>query len=302
MKKIGFYILLIAALLSLFGCGTEREEADVSIVCTAFPQYDFARRITEGTDASLTMLIKPGSEAHSYEPTPNDRIKIDECDLFIGIGGTSEAWAETVLASGEGKMKVLNITDSVELLDTADHDGHGHSEKDEHVWTSPENAIKITQDVCDVLCGISPENAEIYRANTEKYISELDALAADFDALAQSAKTKTVVFGDRNPFAYLAHDMGLTIHSPFSGCNEQTEASAGEIADIIDLVRTENVKYIFKVSLSNEKIASSIAQETGAGILTLHSCHTLSSEDFNDGVTYIDLMRKNLEAMEEALS
>lgn len=302
MKKIGFCILLMTAFLALWGCVAQSPSNGISIVCTAFPQYDIARQITEGTDASLTMLIKPGSEAHSYEPTPNDRIKIDECDLFIGIGGVSEAWAETVLSSGEKKTKVLNITDSVELLDTAGHDGHGHSEKDEHVWTSPKNTVKITQDICDVLCEISPKNAKTYRSNAEKYITELDTLAADFDTLAQSAKTKIVVFGDRNPFAYLAHDMGLTIHSPFSGCNEQTEASAGEIADIIDLVRTEDIGYIFKISLSNERIAASITQETGAKILTLHSCHTLTAQDYRNGVTYIDLMRKNLEALTEALS
>ena len=302
MKKIGFYILLIVALLSLFGCGAEKTEDGVSIVCTAFPQYDFARQITAGTDTSITMLIKPGSEAHSYEPTPNDRIKIDECDLFIGIGGVSEEWAETVISSGKGNMKVLNITDSVELLDTADHDGHGHSEKDEHVWTSPKNAAIIAQDICNALCEIAPENAAAYRENTEKYITELDALAADFDTLAQNARTKNVFFGDRNPFAYLAHDMGLTIHSPFSGCNEQTEASAGEIADVIDLIRSEKAEFIFKISLSNEKIASSMAQETGTQVLTLHSCHTLSAQDFRDGITYIDLMQKNLEALTEALS
>lgn len=302
MKKIGFYILLIVALLSLFGCGAEKTEDGVSIVCTAFPQYDFARQITADTDTSITMLIKPGSEAHSYEPTPNDRIKIDECDLFIGIGGVSEEWAETVISSGKGNMKVLNITDSVELLDTADHDGHGHSEKDEHVWTSPKNAAIIAQDICNALCEIAPENAETYLANTQKYITELDALAADFDTLAQNARTKNVFFGDRNPFAYLAHDMGLTIHSPFSGCNEQTEASAGEIADVIDLIRSEKAEFIFKISLSNEKIASSMAQETGTQVLTLHSCHTLSAQDFRDGITYIDLMQKNLEALTEALS
>ena len=123
MKKIVFYILLILALAALVGCADTSESADVSIVCTAFPQYDFARQITEGTDVSLTMLIKPGSEAHSYEPTPNDRIKIDECDLFIGIGGESETWAEAILSSGEGRMTVLNITDSVELIDTAEAAG-----------------------------------------------------------------------------------------------------------------------------------------------------------------------------------
>ena len=301
MRKIGLFILLAAVLTILCGCGAKTDSDGVSIVCTAFPQYDFVRQITAGTDADLTMLIKPGSEAHSYEPTPNDRIKIDECDLFIGIGGVSEAWARTVLESGKKEMTVLNITDSVELLDTADHDGHGHTEKDEHVWTSPKNAIRIVQDICDTLCKVSPENAEKYKSNTEKYVSELENLAADFSALAQSAKAKTVIFGDRNPFAYLARDMGIKIHSPFNGCSEQTEASAGDIADIIDLVRAEKIGHIFKISLSNEKIAASIAQETGAKVLTLHSCHTLSAQDFKDGVTYIDLMKQNLDALKEAL-
>lgn len=302
MKRIGFLILFMTALLLLSGCVETADGNGISIVCTAFPQYDFARQITEGTDAQLTMLIKPGSEAHSYEPTPNDRIKIDECDLFIGVGGESETWAETVLESGEKSMVILNITDSVELLETGDHDGHGHSEKDEHVWTSPENAMEIVRDICDKLCEISPENAATYRANTEKYLTELETLKNDFLSLADNAKTKTVVFGDRNPFAYLAHDMELEIHSPFSGCSSHTEASAGEIADIIDLVRSENIDCIFSVSLSNEKIAASISAETGAKVLTLHSCHTLSADDFKAGVTYIDLMRRNLEALTEAIS
>ncbi len=302
MKKSLCIILLISALLLLSGCSAATDGDGVSIVCTAFPQYDFARKITEGTDAQLTMLIKPGSEAHSYEPTPNDRIKIDECDLFIGVGGESETWAETVLESGKKSMAILNITDSVELLQTGNHDGHGHSEKDEHVWTSPANAMKIVRDICDELCDISPDNTDTYRANTEKYLSELEALKNDFQSLALRAKTKTVVFGDRNPFAYLAHDMGLDIHSPFSGCSSHTEASAGEIADIIDLVRDESIGYIFSVSMSNEKIASSISAETGAAILILHSCHTLSADDFKAGVTYIDLMRENLAALTEAIS
>ncbi len=302
MKKIGFYILLAVTMIAMAGCDAKNKPEGVSVVCTAFPQYDFARQITEGTDATLTMLIKPGSEAHSYEPTPNDRIKIDECDLFIGIGGISETWAQTVLGSGERKMTVLNITESVELLDTADHDGHGHTEKDEHVWTSPKNAVKITQDICDALCKISPENAETYRKNTEKYTEKLESLAADFDGLSQNAKTKTVVFGDRNPFAYLSRDTGLEILSPFNGCSEQTEASAGNIADVIDLVRAEKIGYIFKMSLSNEKIAASIADETGAKVLTLHSCHTLSAQDFEKGITYIDLMTRNLDALTEALT
>lgn len=302
MRKIGLFILLTAVLTILCGCGEKTDSDGVSIVCTAFPQYDFVRQITAGTDADMTMLIKPGSEAHSYEPTPNDRIKIDECDLFIGIGGVSESWTQTVLDSGERKMTVLNITDSVELLDTADHDGHGHSEKDEHVWTSPKNAIKIAQDICDALCKISPEYAEAYRKNTEIYIEKLESLTAAFDGLSQSAKTKTVVFGDRNPFAYLARDTGLEIVSPFNGCSEQTEASASDIVDIIDLVRAENIGYIFKMSLSNEKIAASIADETGAKVLTLYSCHTLYAQDFRDGVTYIDLMTRNLKALTEALT
>ncbi len=302
MKKTGFLILLAASLLILAGCGEKTDKKGVSIVCTAFPQYDFARQITSGTDASLTMLIKPGSEAHSYEPTPNDRIKIDECDLFIGVGGVSEKWAEAVLGAGKNEIKVLNMTDSVELLETNAHGDHAHTEVDEHVWTSPKNAALIVSDICDALCLISPENADKYRENTEKYLTELDLLAAELNALAESSEEKDIVFGDRDPFAYLARDMGLTVHSPFSGCNEQTEASVGEIADIVDLIRTRSIKYIFKISLSNEKLASSIAEETGAKILTLHSCHTLSADDFKAGVTYIDLMRRNLSALTEALS
>lgn len=316
IKKIPIvFVLLLVLLSALCSCTADRaREADgISIVTTVFPQYDFARRITEGTDARVTMLLPAGSEAHSYDPTPSDMIRTAECDLFIAVGGESEVWAERIISGASLEdSRVLYLMDTVPLLESESGHGDGHThehsegegqghEYDEHVWTSPKNAMIIVDAIAERLCAIDAENAEKYRANAEKYTDELERLDADLEALAANARGKTLVFGDRFPFLYLTEAYGFEYASPFRGCSSHTEASMAEIAEVIEKARELGTTTVFSVDFSNEKLAVTIASEIGASVKRLYSCHTSSKDDMEKGNGYIELMRMNLESISAAL-
>jgi zinc transport system substrate-binding protein len=185
-----------------------------------------------------------------------------------------------------------------------DFAGHGHSheeELDEHVWTSPKNAKKIVQAISDALCEADETNADLYRSNTAAYLEKLDDLDKAFQAAVNSARRKTLVVGDRFPFRYLADAYGLKYFAAFPGCSTETEPSAATVAFLIKKVKEEKIPVVFHIELSNEKLADTIIEGTGAKKLLLHSCHNVSRSDHDKDVTYINLMTKNVEAIKEAL-
>ena len=306
---------------SLSGCAQTNTPAassgKISIVSTIFAPYDFSREVA-GDNADISMLLHPGSESHSYEPTPQDIIKIQNCDVFVYVGGESDTWVHDVLNSMDtSKMKIVTLMDCVDVVeeelvegmegdreDEDDHsgeDGHGEAELDEHVWTSTKNAKLIIQKLSDALCEVDGSNADAYKQNTEAYIAELNDLEASFDEVIASAARKTIVFGDRFPFRYLADAYGLDYFAAFPGCSTDTEASVATVAFLIDKVKAENIPVIFHVELSNQKMADTISEATGAKVRLLHACHNITKTDFDNGLTYIDLMKQNLVNLKEAL-
>jgi zinc transport system substrate-binding protein len=174
-------------------------------------------------------------------------------------------------------------------------------EYDEHVWTSPKNAMRIIGGISAGLAEADPVNAALYRANAAAYTAELDKLDAAFQAAVDSGSRKTIVFGDRFPFRYLADAYGLDYFAAFPGCSTETEPSAATIAFLIDKVRAEKIPVIFHIELSNERMADVISEATGAQKLLLHASHNISKKDFEAGVSYLELMRQNVINLGEAL-
>lgn len=187
------------------------------------------------------------------------------------------------------------------------HDGHAHHHHhehhyDEHVWTCPRNAVLIVRALTEILSGLDPDNAYFFRQNAAAYIAELEELDRAFAAAVQDAERRTVVFGDRFPFRYLTDTYGLTYFAAFTGCSAETQASPATIAFLIETVRREHIPVVFHIEFSNRLIANVIAEATGARLLELHSVHNVSHADFNAGVTYLDLMQRNVEILREALN
>lgn len=332
MKKALF--LIISALM-IFSCmsGCESSKAnngELSIVTTCFPPYDFARAV-KGDDEGITMLLSTGSEAHSYEPTPLDILKIQECDIFIYIGGEDEVWVDKILESIDTEdKKIVKLIDTVELLEEEaiegskghehihseeddedcheceeehhhEHDGHEHG-YDEHIWTTPHNAIKMTQAISEAFISKDSGNEAVYSKNTDMYISRLERLDEDFREMRENASDNLIVIGDRFPFRYLSAEYDLDYYAAFSGCSSESEPGVYTMAFLIDKILENKSDYVFYLEMSTQRLADKLADATGAKTLSLESCHNITKEDFDNNVTYIDLMRRNLENLREALS
>ena len=411
MEKIRIYRKVISAFLLLTlilsGCGSKASgrtedpvkgaaESRLQVVATIFPQYDFARQIAGGK-ADVYMLLKPGEEIHSYEPTPQDIKMIQNSDLFIYTGGENDVWAENILSSlGEekGGPRTVRLLDLVETFEEEelegmmpekgehdhgrgseeeseeghdheaeeDHDheteeGHDHEaegdheheteedhdhvadaatitgghthvhggEPDEHVWTSPENCVTLIRALTEEFCSADPANAELYRTNGDAYREAFETLDTQYLEMAAKAGRKTILFGDRFPFRYLAEELGLTCYAAFSGCSAESEPSAATIAFLIDKAAEEQLPVVFQIEFSNGNIARAVSEAAqakikrnaakgakGAGgtagtetpriqVLQLHSCHNVTRNEFNSGETCLSLMTKNLEALRTAL-
>lgn len=327
IKKI-MATILILALAGLTGCtqgkaapsktdpseGTAAEQK-LKIVTTIFPQYDFARQIG-GEYAEVMMLLKPGAEPHSFEPTPRDMKAIQNADLFIYVGGENDVWVDSILDSlGDKKPDTLKLLDCVATVEEetvegmqGDHDddhgaeGEAHEAGvDEHVWTSPVNALRIVEKITAVMSEKAPAHADTFAANCTAYQKELEQLDVVFRELIQGSQRKVILFGDRFPFRYLADEYGLSYYAAFSGCSTETEGSAATVAFLIGKVKEENLPVVFVMENSNGKIADSICEATGAQKLTLYSCHNLTKEQHESNATYLSIMQENLENLRTAL-
>ena len=206
-------------------------------------------------------------------------------------------------------LTFLELVDTVEeeIVEgmTAEEEEHHHDDEevevDEHVWTSPLNAVKIVSAICDELCAIDVANAAYYKKNAAKYIDELLVLHKSFEEVVKNANRKIFVFGDRFPLRYFADLYGLEYYAAFPGCATDVEASASTIKFLINKVKEEKIPVVFTIEFSNGKIADTICEATGAKKLEFHSCHTVSADDIKKGETYISLMKRNVIVLREAL-
>ncbi len=309
----------LCALLLLTACGPELppEDSDrLQIVAAVFPAYDFARAAA-GELADVTLLLPPGAESHSYEPTPADILRVQRCDLFIYLGGESDAWVDTILSAVEPRGEALRMIDCVDLLEEETVEGmqgghdheHEHEEDhdhlgevvgmDEHVWTAPLNAAAVTRTIGERLAALDPANGETYATNAEAYALELEALDRDFAAFFDGRADRTIVFGDRFPLLYFADAYDLDYYAAFPGCGAQTEPSAATVAFLTEKVREEHLPAVWYIEFSNHLVADSIAEAAGVETAQFHTCHNVSKADLEAGATYLSLMRANLEALQE---
>ena len=327
MKKLVSIFLstvIICSLFSISGCGktekVQKSDGKISIVTTIFPYYDFVRQLA-GDKADVRLLLSPGSDPHSYEPTPSDIVAIENCDLFIYNGGESDEWVDGVLSSIENKnVKVMKMMEYVTLRheqsmdhnhehaeheDMDDNDeGHDHEEGeeyDEHIWTSIRNAERMSASIADELISLDSKNSDYYNEKKADYISSLDSLDKKFTEVTNNKKRDTLVFGDRFPFLYFVSDYNLGYECAFPGCSHETEPSTAVVSHLIDFTRENNIPVVFYLELSSGKIAQIISEDSSAKTMQFSSCHNVTKEAFENGATYISVMEQNLEALKEAL-
>ncbi len=303
--------VLLAVVMLLGGCSLSSEkpsDGKLRVVTTIFPAYDFARQVF-GNTADVTLLLKPGTESHSYDPSARDIVKIDSCDLFIYNGGESDAWVENILKSAD-EVNALRMMDAVEAL-TEDHEGIAETEHeehdkdeeyDEHIWTSPKNAALIVESIRQAAVTLAPENKALYENAAEEYIAEINALDIKFNELL-SGEERCFIFGDRFPLLYFFRESGLNYRAAFPGCGSETEPSAQTVAFLTEkLTESDTVPTVFCIELSNRKLAETLADENGLPVAEFHTCHNITADDFSAGESYVSLMERNYQMLQSALT
>lgn len=319
MKK-WIAILLCTAMLfgCLTGCGAQKPaQKKLSIVATIFPEYDWVMQILgeRAKDADVTLLLDSGVDLHSFQPTAKDIITISNCDVFIYVGGESDEWVEDALAEAVNKdMVVVNLLEALgedvkeeEIVPgmeaEEEEEGEEEPEYDEHVWLSLRNTAKLCGNIRDALIAADPDGKEVYSANANAYIAKLNALDQKYQSTVDAAPVKTLLFGDRFPFRYMADDYSISYYAAFVGCSAETEASFETIAFLANKVSELGLNHVMTLEGSDGKIAQTIISTAGsnADILSMDSMQSCTMKDVKAGVTYLSIMEKNLEVLTQAL-
>lgn len=314
-RKLLAVITAAATVLSLCACSSESgysssDSGKLKIISTVFPPYDLARQIA-GDDAEISILLPPGSEIHNYEPSAKDMIAIRNCDIFLYIGGENEQWAEKLINSNDTEnVTAVKLIDYVPALsedeDEHDHDhdhDHDHEhETDEHIWTSPKNAQLMLSAVYDAICKVDPSGKQTYTKNKDAYAKQLSDLDDAYRSAVDNAKNKTIVLADKFPFRYLAHEYGLEFSAAFAACSDESEPGVSTMIKLTKTIKENNIPAVYYLEFSSTKIADTLCDETGATKLMLHSCHNVSKQDIENNVSYVDLMKQNLENLKLTLN
>ena len=315
IAALGSAVLLGTALCgcSAGNSGNSGSSSDKPVViATIFPAYDFARQVF-GDNAEVRMLLKPGQESHSYDPSAKDIVEISGCDLFIYNGGESDEWVESVLKSAP-EVQTFRMTEAVTLLDEELSEGmqadeHEHDEDeaheeeyDEHVWTSPKNAAAIVRALGEKAAELFPDNSAEISGNAALYAGKIDELDEKFAQLF-GGEERSFVFGDRFPLLYFFKEYGLNYYAAFPGCGSETEPSAQTMTFLLDKLKagSEVVPAVFSIELSARRLADVLAQDCGLEVSEFHTCHNISSDDYANGETWLSLMQRNYDTLSEIL-
>lgn len=328
IKKLVSFIAITAFSVLLFGCGSlpkhkidEKTDNGVSILCSAYPQYDWVRNITEGADGvEVSLLLENGEEMHSFQPSADDIIRIKQSDVFIYNGGSSDRAIDDILSQNktDGQI-VINMMHEIsdKLICKDETEGHHHHEPmeednhvdcyeaDEHIWLSIKNAISLCEKIGEEIINADIANSEIYNKNLKEYTEALSKLDRDYTNVVSGAKRNEMVIADRFPFVYLAEDYGIVCYSAFPGCSGETDASFSTIlylADKLKSIGTEKMTVIEKSSMSVESAVREAMQSESAETYIMNSVQSVTDEDIKAGFSYLNVMRDNLEVIEKVLN
>ena len=340
-KNISFIILLIlifsiitAVIINIKNPKRKNNDGKIEVVATLFPQYDFVKQIG-GDKVNVTLLLPPGSESHTYEPTPQDMVLINESDMFIYTGEEMEPWAENLISGVKKDINVLDLSKTVKLInveefeeeheehtnhkDSEEHsddehehehehehnhthteDGHNHT-YDPHIWLNPQYAIKMVESIENELSRIDPENASYYKKNAQNYISQISELDEEIENTVNNSSNPKIAFGGAFAYAYFVERYNLDFISAYETCGESAEPSTVQVKEVIDYINENKIPVIFYKEYSTGNIAKTISEATGTKMLVFNTVHNVSKDEMNNGATYVSIMKDNLENLKQAL-
>lgn len=306
------YIVIITTLTIFFvGCTGNPTNGNVSspddtnnivqkhtIVTTSFPLYEFARAAA-GEHFDVTLLLPPGIEPHEYDPKPSDIVSIQNSVLFVYNGAGMEPWVYDILMGMDAsKMKILEAGMYVSV--TAEVVGDETGLTDPHIWLDFTNDQLIVNAIATALSEIDPDNAENYTANANAYSEQLNNLDQEYVSSLSNCRVFTFITGGHDAYSYLAKRYDLQYHAVY-GLSPNSEPTPQQVKEIIDLTRESDIKYILVEPLLSTRMAETIAEEAGTQTLPFSPAGNLSKEEFDQGLTFIALMKENLVSLTTAL-
>lgn len=310
-------ILLAAVLLLglLAGCSASAGGEKLSIVTTIFPEYDWVMNILgdQADQADVTLLLDNGTDLHSYQPTADDIITIATCDVFIYVGGESDAWVDDALKEATNPdMVVIDLMDVLgdaakeeEVVEGMQGEADEDGAYDEHIWLSLKNAQIIVNAITEKLAAVDPENADVYRANADAYCEKLAALDAQYAEAVAAGTQDTILVPDRFPFRYLTDDYDLNYYAAFVGCSAETEASFETLVFLSEKLDALQLPAVIVTESSDQKLAKTViaqGETQSAEILVLDSMQSVAAQDVENGTTYLGIMEQNLSVLKQALA
>ncbi|MGA1050277.1 MAG: metal ABC transporter solute-binding protein, Zn/Mn family [Minisyncoccia bacterium] len=284
---------------------TQEKEQDIIkpiIVTTLFPFYDTTSKLVEGK-AEVSLLLPPGVEPHSFEPTPQDIIKIQEADIFIYTGDIMEPWVKDIVANIPESVKIINASEDIALIESKDDD-HGHEDEekenksgsnlDPHFWLDFNNSIIATNTISRAISALNIVDNNNLEQNTKSIITSLEQLDTDYTTTLASCKNKTILQAGHRTFEYLSRKYNLN-YITTEELSPNSDTSAQDISKLVKEVRETRAKAIFSEELIEPRIANTIASETGVPVLELNGAHNISAEQFKSKISFVDIMKQNLE-------
>jgi zinc transport system substrate-binding protein len=309
MRSRIFLVLLFFPLL-LLACNRPESAAPaakLSVVTSLFPLYDFVRQIG-GDQVEVTLLLPPGVEAHSFDPKPEDILRVNRAGLFIYTHKALEVWAATIAASVDpAKVTIVDASAGIRLLPAAGHadadaGGHGHESGaiDPHLWLDFANAQVMVANIAQAMAIKDPTHRDLYLTNAAAYVARLDRLDAAYRTGLADCEKRTLLQGGHFALGYLTARYGLKYHAA-AAVNPEAEPTAATMAALVQEMRRNDLRYLFSEELVSPKLAETIAKEGGGTVLLLSAAHNVSKGDFESGVTFIEIMERNLKNLQIGL-
>ena len=313
MKKIISFLVVLFTLISLSGCTNTPDSGKLKVVTTIFPVYDMAKYIGEDL-IELSLMVSPGQDIHSYDPSAVDIIEAKKCDVLLYVGDEMESWVKDIKTEDNHDRYVVALSKDeriyLESLDHHDEDededyqDHNHSHEhnvDMHIWTNPKYAIYMVEQIRDAFILMDPSNSKIYEENALRYINELQNIISDIEEILEVKKRNTLYFGSPFAFYYFVREFDLDHFSIYDTCSIEVEPTIEKIIRMNTELKEKEVPVLYTKELLNDNIARKVIEDTNAEICLLHSGHNVSINDFKEGITFLSIWQDNIIALRKGL-
>lgn len=302
MKRIISLFITLGSLLILSSCNNSIDNGKLTVVTTIFPIYDIVKSITDDT-VNIDLMISPGQDIHSYDPSTDDIITVKKSDLFIYIGDNMETWVPD-LTKNQPEMFVLELTkdERIKLSSLEHHEHHEHDHNvDMHIWTNPYYVLIMVELITNALIEVNPSYKELYKSNALEYTQEVNKIIDDINEIVDNKKRDTLYFGAPFAFYYFTTAFGLEHKTVYDTCSIEVEPTIDKILSINKEIIEKNIPVVYTKELLNDNIARKLIEGSNAKLMILHSGHNVSSSDFEKGITFLEIWQNNIEALKEGL-